>query len=98
MFPFLIVDTMHGRVRWEEAVRPASVLIAGGASDACGDWVSAWKGAFQGVIWQRCEVQFRRKVVGRAPERNHDALHPGLDRILDGHEPEEARQGVSAPV
>jgi len=61
-------------------------------SDAHGGLVSACKRAFQGVIWQRCQVHFRRNVVDRAAKRHHDVLHRGLDRILDAHDPDEARQ------
>lgn len=61
-------------------------------SDAHGGLVSACKRAFQGVIWQRCQVHFRRNVVDRAAKRHHDVLHRGLDRILDAHDPDEARE------
>lgn len=61
-------------------------------SDAHGGLVSACNRAFQGVAWQRCQVHFRRNVVDRAPKRHHDALHRGLNRILDAHDPEEARE------
>jgi transposase-like protein len=61
-------------------------------SDAHGGLVSACKRSFQGVIWQRCQVHFRRNVTDRAPKRHHDALHRGLDRILDAHDPDEARE------
>ncbi len=61
-------------------------------SDAHGGLVSACKRSFQGVIWQRCQVHFRRNVIDRAPKRHHDVLHRGLDRILEAHDPEEARE------
>lgn len=34
----------------------------------------------------------RDEILDRAPKRHHDALHRGLDRILDAHDPEEARE------
>ncbi|NIP73878.1 MAG: IS256 family transposase, partial [Gammaproteobacteria bacterium] len=61
-------------------------------SDAHGGLVKACKRAFQGVIWQRCQVHFRRNVVDRAPKKHHDALHRALDRILDARDPEQARE------
>ena len=64
-------------------------------SDAHGGLVSACKRAFQGVIWQRCQVHFRRNVVDRAAKRHQDALHRGLDRILDARDPEEARDAFA---
>lgn len=60
-------------------------------SDAHGGLVTALQRCFQGAAWQRCQVHFRRNVVDRAPKAHQDALHAGLDRILEAHDAEEAR-------
>lgn len=60
-----------------------------------GGLVSALERSFQGVIWQRCQVHFRRNVVERAPKKHHDELHRGLDRILDASDAAEARSACA---
>jgi putative transposase len=60
-------------------------------SDAHEGLVSALRRCFQGAMWQRCQVHFRKNVVDRAPKTCHDTLHRGLDRILKAEDPETAR-------
>jgi transposase-like protein len=65
-------------------------------SDAHAGLVSALRRCFQGAVWQRCQVHFRRNVVDRAPKSCHDELHRGLDRILKAEDPPAARQAFGA--
>ena len=65
-------------------------------SDAHEGLVSALRRCFQGVVWQRCQVHFRKNVADRAPKSVHDALHRGLDRIFKAEDPEAARAAFTA--
>lgn len=60
-------------------------------SDAHGGLASALQRCFQGVVWQRCQVHFRRNVVDRASKKYHGTLQRALDRILGAPDPDEAR-------
>jgi len=65
-------------------------------SDAHEGLVSALERCFQGAVWQRCQVHFRKNVVDRAPKSTHDALHRGLDRIFKAEDREGARAAFRA--
>ena len=65
-------------------------------SDAHEGLVAALRRCFQGAIWQRCQVHFRKNVVDRAPKAWHDVLHRGLDRIFKAEDPEAARAAFGA--
>ncbi|MGH8544635.1 MAG: IS256 family transposase, partial [Gammaproteobacteria bacterium] len=58
--------------------------------------VAALRRAFQGVIWQRCQVHFRKNVLDATPTRHQAAMHQGLERILGAPSPEVARSAFAA--
>lgn len=64
-------------------------------SDAHAGLVSALERCFQGAIWQRCQVHFRRNVVDRAPKSCQDELHGGLNRILKAEDAPAARRAFA---
>lgn len=64
-------------------------------SDAHQGLVSALERSFQGAVWQRCQVHFRKNVSDRAPKSVQDALHRGLDRIFEAEDPEAARSAFA---
>lgn len=80
--------------RWLKARGLSGVEFV--VSDAHQGLVSALERSFQGAVWQRCQVHFRKNVVDRAPKSVHDALHRGLDRIFDAEDPEAARSAFAA--
>lgn len=65
-------------------------------SDAHAGLVTALHRRFQGAVWQRCQVHFRRNVIDRAPKRHHDRLHRALDQMLGAADATEARNHLSA--
>lgn len=47
---------------------------------------------FQGVIWQRCQVHFRRNVLGLTPKKHRAQMATLLERIMKAGDREEAWQ------
>jgi putative transposase len=45
---------------------------------------------FQGVIWQRCQVHFRRNVLGLTPKKYRAKMAGYLERVLKAEDREEA--------
>ena len=60
-------------------------------SDAHEGLVQAARKVFAGATWQRCQTHFRRNVSDAAPRRHQDAIHAGLDAILQADDIEAAR-------
>ena len=60
-------------------------------SDAHEGLVQAARKVFAGATWQRCQTHFRRNVSDAAPKRHQDAIHAGLDAILQAEDIEAAR-------
>jgi transposase-like protein len=81
-----IVDS-DSEQSWLETLRWLKARGLGGVelvvSDAHQGLVSALERSFQGAVWQRCQVYFRKNLTDRAPKSVQDALHRGLDRIFD---------------
>ncbi len=75
--------------RWLKERGLAGVEIV--ISDDHRGLVAALRRAFQGVIWQRCQVHFTRNVLDATPARHQAAMHRALERILKAPSPEAAR-------
>lgn len=45
---------------------------------------------FQGVIWQRCQVHFRRNVLGLTPKKHRAKMAGLLERVMKAEDREEA--------
>ena len=82
--------------RWLKARGLSGVEIV--VSDAHAGLVKALRRAFQGVIWQRCQVHLMRNVLDRTSSRHHGTMKKGLDRILGADDPEAARAAFAALV
>lgn len=85
--------------RWLKERGLAGVEIV--ISDDHQGLVAALRRAFQGVIWQRCQVHFMKNVLDATPARHQAAMHRGLERILEADDPETARAafaGVAAEL
>ena len=52
-------------------------------SDAHDGLVQALRGAFPGLIWQRCQAHFRRNVIDQTPSGYRDRMHQILDQLLE---------------
>lgn len=61
--------------RWLKARGLANVEIV--ISDHHHGLVAALRRAFQGVIWQRCQVHFLKNVLDATPTRQQAAIHAG---------------------
>lgn len=48
--------------------------------DAHTGLVRALRRAFQGVVWQRCQVHFKRNVLGATPKVHHKTIEEGRRR------------------
>ena len=55
-------------------------------SDDHAGLVKAAQRAFQGVIWQRCQVHFQRNVLGRTPRHLRAQMAAGLRRIFQAED------------
>jgi len=53
--------------------------------------VKALNRSFQGVMWQRCQVHFKRNVLSFTPARHKTAMAAGLKRIFASDDVSEAR-------
>lgn len=60
-------------------------------SDDHAGLVKAAQHAFQGVIWQRCQVHLRRNVLGRTPRHLRAQMAAGLRRIFQAEDQAAAR-------
>lgn len=60
-------------------------------SDDHAGLVKAAQRAFQGVIWQRCQVHLRRNVLGRTPRHLRAQMAAGLRRIFQAEDRAAAR-------
>lgn len=60
-------------------------------SDDHAGLVKAAQHAFQGVIWQRCQVHLRRNVLGRTPRHLRAQMAAGLRRIFQAEDQTAAR-------
>ena len=60
-------------------------------SDDHAGLVKAAQRAFQGVIWQRCQVHFQRNVLGRTPRHLRAQMAAGLRRIFQAEDLATAR-------
>jgi transposase-like protein len=60
-------------------------------SDDHAGLVKAAQRAFQGVIWQRCQVHFQRNVLGRTPRHRRAQMAAGLRRIFQAEDLATAR-------
>jgi putative transposase len=58
--------------------------------------VKAAQRAFQGVIWQRCQVHFQRNVLGRTPRHLRAQMAAGLRRIFQAEDLGAARTAFVA--
>jgi transposase-like protein len=58
--------------------------------------VAALKRAFQGAIWQRCQVHFMKNVLDATPKPLHAAMHRSLVRILEADSAASAREAFAA--
>lgn len=52
---------------------------------------AALKRAFQGAIWQRCQVHFMRNILSFTPSRHKATMAQGLKRIFNAESAAEAR-------
>jgi putative transposase len=77
MFAWLKQRGLHG----------VEVLV----SDDHAGLVKAAQRAFQGVIWQRCQVHLQRNVLGRTPRHLRAQMATGLRRIFQAEDRAEAR-------
>ena len=59
-------------------------------SDAHAGLINAASRQFQGVIWQRCQVHFRRNVLGLTPQKHRPKMVKLLERILKAENREDA--------
>jgi len=82
--------------RWLKARGLDGVEIV--VSDAHAGLVKALRRAFQGVIWQRCQVHMMRNVLDHTASRRHETVKRGLDRIFGADSPEAARMAFAALV
>lgn len=82
--------------RWlkERGLAGVEILV----SDDHRGLVAALRRAFQGVIWQRCQVHFLKNVLDATPARQHAAMHRLLERILEAESPEAARAAFGEAV
>ena len=55
-------------------------------SDDHAGLVKAAQRAFQGVIWQRCQVHLQRNVLGRTPRHRRAQMAAGLRRIFQAED------------
>jgi putative transposase len=60
-------------------------------SDDHAGLVKAAQHAFQGVLWQRCQVHLRRNVLGRTPRHLRAQMAAGLRRIFQAEDQAAAR-------
>jgi transposase-like protein len=67
-------------------------------SDDHAGLVKAAQRAFQGVIWQRCQVHLRRNVLGRTPRQLRAQMAAGLRRIFQAEDAPSARAACAALV
>jgi putative transposase len=58
--------------------------------------VKAAQRAFQGVIWQRCQVHLQRNVLGRTPRHLRAQMAAGLRRIFQAEDRAAARTAFAA--
>jgi transposase-like protein len=79
--------------RWLQARGLAGVEIV--VSDDHRGLVAALRRAFQGAVWQRCQVHFRKNVLDATPARHQAAMHRALERILDAESQEGARMAFA---
>src|SRR5918911_204000 len=68
-------------------LRGVEVLV----SDDHAGLVKAAQRAFQGVIWQRCQVHLQRNVLGRTPRHLRAQMAAGLRRIFQAEDLATAR-------
>jgi transposase-like protein len=54
--------------------------------------------SFPGLIWQRCQVHFRRNVIDQTPPPLRDRMHDRLDSILTASAPASAREALHAAI
>jgi putative transposase len=65
-------------------------------SDDHAGLVKAAQRAFQGVIWQRCQVHLQRNVLGRTPRHLRAQMAAGLRRIFQAEDRAAARTAFAA--
>jgi putative transposase len=65
-------------------------------SDDPAGLVKAAQRAFQGVIWQRCQVHLQRNVLGRTPRHLRAQMAAGLRRIFQAEDRAAARTAFAA--
>lgn len=58
--------------------------------------VKAAQRAFQGVIWQRCQVHLQRNVLGRTPRHLRAQMAAGLRRLFQAEDRAAARTAFAA--
>ena len=82
--------------RWlkERGLAGVEILV----SDDHRGLVAALRRAFQGVIWQRCQVHFLKNVLDATPARLQATMHRALARILEADGPQAARVAFTAAV
>jgi transposase-like protein len=61
-------------------------------SDAHDGLKQALKGAFPGLIWQRCQAHFRRNVLDQTPSDYRDRMHQVLDQLLEASSQRDAQR------
>jgi transposase-like protein len=89
-------DGWHRFIEGLKARGLSSVRVA--TSDAHEGLRQALHASFPGLIWQRCQVHFRRNVIDQTPPPLRDQLHDRLDAILTASAPAPAREALHAAI
>lgn len=76
--------------RWlrKRGLRGVEVMV----SDAHEGLVNALHESFNGVIWQRCQVHFRKNVIDKTPKKYRDQMHENLSAIFTAPTPGHAKE------
>jgi len=89
-------DGWHRLIEGLKARGLSGVRVA--TSDAHEGLRQALHASFPGLIWQRCQVHFRRNVIDQTPLPLRDQMHDRLDSILTASAPVPAREALHAAI